>query len=76
LSESPKESVALPKCKPKPEGAAPPIDRALLRAVVRQQLSELAARFVYRLVHSYKSWNDAHSEILVEEFRRQSRNAG
>ena len=52
------------------ESLAPQIDERLLRALVRRQLSEETARAVYRLIHSFKSWMDAHSRVLIEEFQR------
>lgn len=52
------------------ESLAPEIDRELLRALARKQLSEAKARAVYELVHRFASWNRAHGEVLLEEFRR------
>lgn len=58
------------------EDLAPEVDRELLWALVRQELEEHTARAVYRLVYSFQSWNDAHTEILVGEFhRREGRDA-
>lgn len=55
----------------KDESLAPDVDRPLLVALVRQQLSVEEARLVYRLIHSFASWNAAHAEVLIEEFHRR-----
>ena len=52
------------------ESLAPELDEDLLRALVRRELPQPSARLVYRLVYSFKSWHEAHTRILVEEFRR------
>lgn len=52
------------------EQFAPDVDHKLLYALVRKKLSEDSARSVYRLIHSFKSWDDAHAQILIEEFQR------
>ena len=52
------------------ESLAPEIDEDLLRALVHRKLPEKSARLVYLLIYSFKSWYDAHTRILVEEFRR------
>ena len=48
---------------------APPVDEALLLKLVRRQLTRDEAREAYRLVHTFPEWNEAHSRLLVEEFR-------
>lgn len=53
------------------EALAPPVDRGLLGKLVRNELSEVRATEVYRLVISFRSWDEAHTEILTE-FHRQS----
>lgn len=52
------------------ESLAPEVDRDLLQALVRRELPEADARLVYRLIHSFQSWNEAHTQVLIEEFRR------
>ena len=52
------------------ESLAPEVDRELLQALVRRELTEETARAVYHLIHSFRSWNEAHAQILIEEFRR------
>ena len=52
------------------ESLAPEVDHDLLRALVRRELTEETARGVYHLIHSFRSWNEAHAQILIEEFRR------
>ena len=48
---------------------APDIDLDLLRQLVRRQLLPSQARLVYGLVHAFRSWDEAHTAIIVEEFR-------
>lgn len=52
------------------ESIAPEVDRKLLLSLARGELPEDQARLVYRLVYSFKSWCDAHTEVLTEEFHR------
>lgn len=52
------------------ESLAPRVDETLLRELVRRNLSEDAARSVYRLIYSFRSWTEAHTLILLEEFRK------
>jgi hypothetical protein len=54
------------------ERLAPPVDHELLRALARHELKEDAARPLFHLVHSFRSWRDAYRESLIEEFRRAS----
>lgn len=49
---------------------APEIDRNLLQRLVRNELTVEASRAVFRLIHSFESWRNAHADIVVEEFRR------
>jgi hypothetical protein len=51
------------------ESCAPEVDRDLLVSLVDQELHEGKARLVYRLIYSFKSWYDAHTEVLIEQFR-------
>ena len=53
------------------ESQAPTVDRDLLTQLVRGELSEPVARAVYRLIHSFKSWTEAHTEILISEYHRR-----
>jgi hypothetical protein len=53
------------------ESLAPQVDLDLLRALVRRELADETTRSVYRLIHSFRSWNDAHTQIMIDEFRRQ-----
>ena len=52
-------------------GPAPEVDRELLRRLVRQELPEQAARMTHRLIDAYPEWNEAHAQLLIEEFRRR-----
>ena len=53
------------------ESLAPQVDQELLAALVRQELPEEDARLVYRLIHSFQSWSEAHTQIVAAEFRRR-----
>jgi hypothetical protein len=55
------------------ERLAPPVDRELLRRLVRRELSELAARAVTRMIVTFVSWRDAHAEVLLAELRGSDR---
>jgi hypothetical protein len=55
------------------ESLAPEVDRPLLAALARGELSEEAAKAAYRLVATFKSWSDAHVEAVAEAFRRKAR---
>lgn len=48
------------------ESLAPVVDRDLLLRLVRQELPEEVVADVYRLIHSFNCWRDAHAQILVE----------
>ncbi len=52
------------------ESLAPTVDHGLLQALVRKELSDENARALYRLMHSFASWNAAHAEALVAEYHR------
>jgi hypothetical protein len=52
------------------ESLAPKVDQALIKALVRRELSTADARAVYRLVYSFKSWSEAHINALVRDSRR------
>jgi hypothetical protein len=53
------------------ENKAPPVDRELLRQLVRRELSEERDKAVGKLVVLFKSWSDAHLEVVREESRRR-----
>lgn len=53
------------------ESLAPEVDRDVLVALVRRELPQEQARLVYWLIYAFKSWSDAHNDVLVEEFRSQ-----
>jgi hypothetical protein len=55
--------------KPASHGDGPPVDEALLLALVRRELPKDRAREVYRLIHTYREWYEAHTWLLVQEFR-------
>jgi len=65
--------LGLPEMDPLEGGEAPEVDREVLLRLVRRELSERAARVVYRLIYAYANWNDAHTQLLVEEFVRRQR---
>lgn len=79
----PESEGASGKCAAHPSGSkqyrdeqfAPDVDHKLLYALVRKELAEDLARSVYRLIHSFKSWDDAHARILIEEFQRTEQGA-
>jgi hypothetical protein len=54
------------------ESRAPPVDREFIRQMVRRELPEARAKEVSKLVVLFKSWSDAHLEILRDETRRRS----
>lgn len=54
------------------DALAPPVDEALLTALVRRELSRDEARDVFKLIYAFKSWNSAHARILIAEFRQQN----
>jgi hypothetical protein len=54
------------------EKLAPEVDLELLRALVQKRLPEETARNVYRLIHSFASWDAAHTQVLLEEQRRKA----
>ncbi len=56
------------------EELAPALDLGLLQALVRHELPLAQARDVYRLIHSFASWDAAHTEALLAEQRRVPRN--
>lgn len=51
------------------EELAPEVDHDLLRALVRKELPPEEARLVYRLIGAFKSWDEAHTAMIVAEFR-------
>lgn len=56
------------------ESLAPEVDQELLKSLVRQQLPEKKARAVYQLIHSFKSWDLAHTKTLIAEHRDKQGN--
>lgn len=59
--------------KPRPpfkdESLAPAVDRELLWRLVRDELPEDQERGCYRLIYSFRSWDQAHTEILTQHYR-------
>lgn len=53
------------------ESIAPEVDRNVLLMLARGELPEEQARLVYRLVHTFKSWCEAHVEVLTEELSKK-----
>ena len=53
------------------ESRAPPLDRELIRQMVRHELPEEREKEVGKLVVLFKSWSDAHYEIILEEMARR-----
>lgn len=53
----------------------PAVDEGLLRRLVRRELSMSEQRAVYRLIDAFRSWSDAHAEVLASEFRRTKHDA-
>jgi hypothetical protein len=51
------------------ERLAPKVDHALLLKLARDDLPEGAARDVYRLIVSFKTWSDAYCDLVVREYR-------
>lgn len=54
------------------ESLAPPVDDALLTALVRRELSRDEARDVYQLIYAFESWSSAHERILVAELQNRN----
>jgi hypothetical protein len=57
---------------PDVDSKAPPVDEELLRALVHQELNPAEARQVFRLVHWFSQWREAHARILIEESRKEA----
>lgn len=68
--------LSRPRPKFREEDSAPPVDRELLGRLVRCELSDDQTRAVSLLVHSYRSWDEAHTVILVEHYRTTCRKSG
>lgn len=49
---------------------APEIDHDLLLHLVRNELTVEASRLVFRLIHSFECWRNAHADVVVSEFQR------
>lgn len=60
--------------KPRPpfkdESLAPIVDRELLWKLVRDELPEDQERGAYRLIYSFRSWDEVHTEILTEHYHQ------
>ena len=54
------------------ESFAPQVDHALLEALVAGQLPTDDAQAAYRLITSFKSWNQQHIQILANHARAAS----
>jgi hypothetical protein len=61
-------ALGLPEPQLLERGQAPPVDWQLLRRLTRQELPDQAARMTFRLIDAYPEWNEAHAQIIVEEF--------
>ena len=48
------------------ESLAPPLDRELIRQMVRHELPEEREKAIGKLVVLFKSWSDAHREIVLD----------
>ncbi|MDA7977944.1 MAG: hypothetical protein MPJ50_04135 [Pirellulales bacterium] len=62
--------LAKPRPKFRDESLAPVVDRNLLWALVRNKLPEAEQRGAYRLIYSFRSWDEAHTEILTEHYHQ------
>jgi len=61
------------------ESLAPEVDLDIVRALVRRELvrrelvrrelPEETASLVFRLIYSFRSWHDAHTQALIEQYR-------
>ncbi len=73
------ESLLVELDKPRPpfkdESLAPAVERALLWRLVRGELSDAEAEGAYRLVYSFRSWDEAHTEILVQHYHETKHDA-
>lgn len=63
--------LGLPEPIYRPADQAPEVERDLLVRLSRGELSERNARIIYRLIHSFESWRDAHAEVVVDEYHRK-----
>lgn len=52
------------------ESRAPPVKHDLIRQMMRDDLPKKAADEVYRYILLFRSWSDAHKEIVNELLRR------
>jgi hypothetical protein len=48
------------------ESRAPPVDRDLIRKMMRRELPKKAADEVYRYIMLFRNWSEAHKEIVDE----------
>lgn len=53
------------------ESIAPEVAHEVLLALARGELPDDQARLIYRLVYTFKSWRDAHAEILIKELHKR-----
>ena len=53
------------------ESGAPPLDRELIRQMVRHELSEEREKAIGKLVVLFESWSDAYDEIVRDELRQR-----
>jgi hypothetical protein len=49
---------------------APEVDLDLLWQLVRKELSRKEARLVYMLIDAFRSWDEAHTKVIVEHFHQ------
>lgn len=52
---------------------APDVDRDFLRKLVRDELPEKDASIACRLIIAFRSWSEAHKQILADEGRGPTR---
>jgi hypothetical protein len=65
------EELGLPEPDFLDESRAPVVDRDLIRKLMANELSEKRAKEVTRLIVLFRSWSDAHKEIIEEGLRRR-----
>jgi len=49
---------------------APEVDCDLLRRLVRKELPVEDARLLYELIYAFRTWDDAHTQLIVAEAGR------
>lgn len=55
------------------DALAPEVDLELLRRLVRKELAVEDAQLLYELIHAFRAWDDAHTQLLVAEARLRRR---